>query len=95
MSAVHQRRSRFQVQEREIECKPFGGYDPCTLILALSVEAPTVDGARIRMETVAALLGIERVDGLVLLEMARPYREAPLFTNGYFEAIWQEVKQAI
>ncbi len=40
-----------------------------------------------RMSAVAPLVNIRQVAGLLLREMDCPSREAPLFMDGYFEAI--------
>jgi hypothetical protein len=75
------------VLEREIECKHFGGFDPGTLLLALAVDAPSLDDARSRMAVVAPLLGIAGVDRLMSLEMVHPSRDVLLSVDGHFECI--------
>ena len=64
----------------------FGGYDPTTQVLRLSVEATSVEEARRRMAAVAPLVEITEVERFTVLVMGRPSRTVPLFMQGFFEA---------
>jgi hypothetical protein len=64
----------------------FGGYDPTTHALRLTVEAASVEDAQRRMAAVAPLVEIKGAGGLTVLAMASPSRKVPLFMQGFFEA---------
>lgn len=64
----------------------FGGYDPATHALRLTVEAASVEEARRRMVAVAPLVEITEIERFTVLVMERPSREVPLFMQGFFEA---------
>lgn len=64
----------------------FGGYDPTTQALRLSVEAASVEEAQRRMAAVAPLVEIKGAEGLTVLALASPSRKVPLFMQGFFEA---------
>jgi hypothetical protein len=64
----------------------FGGYDPTTQALRLSVEAASVEEAQRRMAAVAPLVEIKGAEGLTVLAMESPSRRVPLFMQGFFEA---------
>ena len=64
----------------------FGGYDPVTHALRLTVEAASVQEARRRMVAVAPLVEITEVERFTVLVMGRPSRTVPLFMQGFFEA---------
>lgn len=65
----------------------FGGYEPVTRALRLTVEAPSLREARNRMAAVASLVDINSVEQFAVLVLERPSRTAPLFMDGYFHAI--------
>ena len=64
----------------------FGGYDPTTHALRLTVEAASVEDAQRRMAAVAPLVEIKGAEGLTVLALASPSRKVPLFMQGFFEA---------
>ena len=64
----------------------FGGYDPFTHALKLTVEAASVEEAQRRMAAVAPLVEIKGAEGLTVLTLASPSRKVPLFMQGFFEA---------
>ena len=64
----------------------FGGYDPVTHALRLTVEASSLEEARRRMVAVAPLVEIKRVERFMVLAMEMPSRTVPLFMEGFFEA---------
>ena len=64
----------------------FGGYDPTTHALRLTVEAASVEDAQRRMAAVAPLVEIKGAEGLTVLTLASPSRKVPLFMQGFFEA---------
>ena len=64
----------------------FGGYDPATHALRLTVEAASVEEARRRMVAVAPLVEITEVERFTVPVMGRPSRTVPLFMQGFFEA---------
>lgn len=64
----------------------FGGYDPFTHALRLTVEAASLAEARRRLLAVAPLVEIREVEKLTVLVMQRPSRTVPLFMHGFFEA---------
>ena len=64
----------------------FGGYDPTTQALRLSVEAASVEEVQRRMASVAPLVEIKGAERLTVLAMESPSRRVPLFMQGFFEA---------
>lgn len=64
----------------------FGGYDPVTHALRLTVEAASLAEARRRLSAVAPLVEIREVEKLTVLVMQRPSRKVPLFMQGFFGA---------
>lgn len=64
----------------------FGGYDPTTQALRLSVEAASVEEVQRRMASVASLGEIKGAERLTVLAMESPSRRVPLFMQGFFEA---------
>ncbi len=64
----------------------FGGYEPVTLALKLTVEATSLMEARNRMAAVASLVDINSVDQFAVLALEKPSRTVPLFMEGYFQA---------
>jgi hypothetical protein len=64
----------------------FGGYDPTTHALRLTVEAASVEDAQRRMAAVAPLVEIKGAEGLTVLALASPSPKVPLFMQGFFEA---------
>ena len=64
----------------------FGGYDPATHALRLTVEAASVEEAQRRMAAVAPLVEIKGAERLTVLAMESPSRKVPLFMQGFFEA---------
>ena len=64
----------------------FGGYDPFTHALRLTVEASSLAEARRRLSAVAPLVEIKEVSDFMVLAMDRPSRKVPMFMQGYFEA---------
>jgi hypothetical protein len=64
----------------------FGGYDPATHALRLSVEAASVEEAQRRMASVAPLVEIKGAERLTVLAMESPSRKVSLFMQGFFEA---------
>ena len=64
----------------------FGGYDPATHALRLTVEAASVEEARRRMVAVAPLVEIREVERFTVRVLARPSRKVPLFMQGFFAA---------
>ncbi len=64
----------------------FGGYDPTTHALRLTVEAASVEEAQRRMSAVAPLVEIKDAERFTVLAMESPSRKVPLFMQGFFEA---------
>ena len=64
----------------------FGGYDPFTHALKLTVEAASVEEAQRRMSAVAPLVEIKDAERFTVLAMESPSRKVPLFMQGFFEA---------
>ena len=64
----------------------FGGYEPVTLALRLTVEAASLMEARNRMAAVASLVDINSVEQFAVLVLDRPSLTVPLFMEGYFQA---------
>ena len=64
----------------------FGGYDPATHALRLTVEAASLEEAQRRMSAVAPLVEIKEVERFTVQVLARPSRTVPLFMQGFFEA---------
>lgn len=83
----YRRYSLLQKSDQQIEPTLFGGYHPVSGLLVISVEAASTEDAMERISEVAPLVDIRQVAGLILREMETPSREAPLFMDGYFEAI--------
>ena len=65
----------------------FGGFEPATRALRLTVEAASLKEARSRMEAVTSLVDINSVEQFSVLVLERPSRTVPLFMDGYFQAI--------
>ena len=65
----------------------FGGYEPVTRALRLTVEASSLKEARSRMYAVASLVDIDSVEQFAVLVLEKPSRTVPLFMEGYFQAI--------
>lgn len=65
----------------------FGGFEPATRALKLTVEAHSLKEARNRMAAVASLVDINSVEQFAVLVLERPSRTVPLFMDGYFHAI--------
>ena len=65
----------------------FGGYEPLSMVLQLTVEAFSMEEAGRRMHAVARLVNIQKSEQLIVLVMKRPSRTVPLFMEGYFKAI--------
>jgi hypothetical protein len=64
----------------------FGGFEPATRALRLTVEASSLMEARNRMAAVASLVDISSVEKFAVLVLERPSRTVPLFMDGYFQA---------
>ena len=64
----------------------FGGYDPDTHALRLTVEASSLGEARRRLAAVAPLVEISEAERFTVLAMSMPSRTVPLFIQGFFEA---------
>ena len=64
----------------------FGGYDPATHALRLTVEAASVEEAQRRMAAVAPLVEIKTAERFTVLAMESPSRKVPMFMQGCFEA---------
>ena len=65
----------------------FGGFEPETRVLKLTVEASSLKEARSRMYAVASLVDIDSVEQFAVLVLEKPSRTVPLFMEGYFQAI--------
>jgi len=72
----------------------FGGYEPVTFALRLTVEAASLMEARSRMAAVASLVDINSVDQFEVLVLDRPSLTVPLFMEGYFQATRLGIKRA-
>ena len=68
------------------ESELFGGYDPATHALRMTVEAASAEDANRRMKAVAPLVEIKGAGGLTVLALASPSQKVPLFMQGLFEA---------
>jgi len=64
----------------------FGGFDPVTNALRLTVEASTVEEAQRRMLAVAPLVEMKMVEHFTVLCLDSPSRTVPLFMEGFFQA---------
>ena len=64
----------------------FGGFEPATRALRLTVEAASLMEARNRMAAVASLVDINSVEQFAVLVLDRPSLTVPLFMEGYFQA---------
>lgn len=72
----------------------FGGFEPSSGKLVLTVEAVSSDDAHQRMIEVAPLVKVIKADELELLPLSKPSRQVPLFMQGYFEATgWVSTRQ--
>lgn len=76
-----------QAQELSTESILFGGFDPVTDALRLTVEASTAEDAQIRMLAVAPLVELEMVKHFSVRVLENPSLTVPLFMDGYFQAI--------
>ena len=75
-------------QAPELSTDPilFGGFDPVTDALRLTVEASTAEVAQLRMLAVAPLIELEMVQHFSVRVLEKPSLTVPLFMEGYFQA---------
>lgn len=79
---------QLQRQATQLSTEPilFGGFDPVTHALRLTVEASTVEEAQLRMLAVAPLVEIKNVEQFSVWCIESPSKTAPLFMEGFFQA---------
>ena len=81
------RQHQCQAPELSTESILFGGFDPLTDALRLTVEASTVEDAQLRIRAVAPLIELEMVKHFSVRVLENPSLTVPLFMDGYFHAI--------
>lgn len=81
------RQHQCQAPELSTESILFGGFDPVTDALRLTVEASIAEDAQIRMLAVAPLVELEMVKHFSVRALEKPSLTVPLFMDGYFHAI--------